>query len=84
MADVFAVLLGVISYGLFFVTVLYAIDFVGEFIVPNPGDPRTIDPLAESLAAEALLLGLFAAQPGLMPLPGGLLAGRTRAEETAE
>jgi hypothetical protein len=84
MAGLLVVLLGFVAYGLFLVTILYAIDFVGDFAVPRPGDSGMADLLAESLAADALLLGLFAAQPSLMPLPGGMRSGRAGAREAAE
>jgi protein-S-isoprenylcysteine O-methyltransferase Ste14 len=71
MAGIFAVLYGAAAYGAFFFTILYAIGFVANLVVP-----KSIDVggggglLLESLAVNILLLGLFAIQHSVMAREG--------------
>jgi methanethiol S-methyltransferase len=60
---------GVLSYLVFFGTFLYAIAFVGGFVVPNPLDGAASGPRGPALATDALLLGLFAVQHSVMARP---------------
>jgi protein-S-isoprenylcysteine O-methyltransferase Ste14 len=57
---------GVVCYAVFFATFLYAIGFIGGFIVPTTLDGAATLPLAKGIAIDAGLLGLFAIQHSVM------------------
>ena len=57
---------GVVCYAVFFATFLYAIGFIGGFIVPTTLDGAATVPLAKGIAIDAGLLGLFAIQHSVM------------------
>lgn len=60
---------GIASYLLFVVSFLYAIAFVGNFVVPRTVDSAIAAPIAEAVLVNLLLLSVFAIQHSVMAWP---------------
>jgi len=60
---------GAVCYVLFLVAFLYAIGFVGGFVVPRTVDSGVAAPIGEAVVVNVLLLGLFGVQHSVMARP---------------
>jgi hypothetical protein len=62
--------MGIGGYVVFLVTILCAIGFVGNLVVPESIDSGTAGSLIESMLISTILLGLFALQHSVMAWQG--------------
>jgi protein-S-isoprenylcysteine O-methyltransferase Ste14 len=64
-----ALIYGLASYLVFFVSVVYAMGFIGNYLVPKSIDVGSESELAQSILIDVALLGVFAFQHSLMARP---------------
>jgi protein-S-isoprenylcysteine O-methyltransferase Ste14 len=69
MGRLLAFVYGIVCYLIFLATFLYAIAFVGGFLVPTSLDSAPTATFGESLLIDAILLGVFAVQHSVMARP---------------
>ena len=62
MKKLLVLIYGLVCYGIFFATFLYAIGFVGNLLVPKSMDAVSDVPLGTALLVDIALLGVFAVQ----------------------
>jgi protein-S-isoprenylcysteine O-methyltransferase Ste14 len=64
-----SLLYGAAAYGAAMLTIVYAVGFVTDLVVPKSIDSGVASPLVEALVVDTLLLGIFAVQHSVMARP---------------
>ncbi|MCK1707825.1 MULTISPECIES: methanethiol S-methyltransferase [unclassified Bradyrhizobium] len=68
-ARLLILLYAIVSYAIFTASFLYALGFVGNYVVPKSIDVGSTTNLTEAVVVDLLLLGLFAIQHSVMARP---------------
>ena len=68
-ARLLILLYAIVSYAVFFVSFLYALGFVGNYLVPKSIDVGGATNWSEAIVVDLLLLGIFAIQHSIMARP---------------
>jgi len=68
-ARLMILLYAIVSYAVFFVSFLYSLGFVGNYLVPKSIDVGGATHWSEAIVVDMLLLGLFAIQHSIMARP---------------
>ncbi len=64
-----ALVYGIASYLVFFCSIVYAVAFIGNYLVPKSIDVGSESGLSESILIDMVLLGVFAVQHSIMARP---------------
>ena len=66
-ARLLIMLYAIVTYAIFFASVLYSLGFVGNYLVPKSIDVGGAASWSEAIVIDLLLLGIFAIQHSIIP-----------------